>query len=54
VSGESRELLLQMLLAAGWAMYAICAITYELLELVTAVFTQVFKDRHKSFSLHER
>jgi hypothetical protein len=35
-----------MLLAAGWTMHAVSAIPYKLLELVTAVFTKVFKDGH--------
>ena len=52
VRREGRELLLEVPLATGRAVQAIRAIPYELLELITAVFTQVFKDRHKS--LHKR
>jgi len=48
---EGRELLLQMLLAAGGAFYALRA-THQFLELVSAVFAKVFKDRHNL--LHKR
>ena len=46
---EGRELLLEVLLAAGWAVHAVTAVAHELLELVTTVFAQIFKDRHKLF-----
>jgi hypothetical protein len=48
---EGRELLLQVLLAAGGALYTLgTALRFgapnELLELASAVFAQVFKNRH--------
>src|SRR5205814_7803214 len=45
---EGGELLFEVLLTAGGAVNASGSIADKLLEFVTAVFTQVFKDRHES------
>lgn len=51
MGGKGGVLLLQVLLTAGRALHSVggtpgCSAPYELLEFASAVFTQIFKDRH--------